>query len=93
MLKYFAENWTEVKTNKCNDVVMNFFIEFNRHRNLFTLSTYNDQNFEFLLKESIKEILKITQTERNAYNSWSNSFGELKSERNDWYEGQNLKTF
>ena len=61
LLKYFAENWAEIKTNKCSDIVMNFFIEFNKHKNFFTKSMYNDLNFEFLLEESIKEIINLIQ--------------------------------
>lgn len=61
LLNYFVLNWVEISQNKCNDIMMTFFIEMTQFKNIFKRYVYNDFKFEFLLNNVIEEILDLTQ--------------------------------
>ena len=61
LLNYFVLNWVEISQNKCNDIMMTFFIEMTQFKNIFKRYVYNDFKFEYLLNNVIEEILDLTK--------------------------------
>lgn len=61
LLNYFVLNWVEISQNKCNDIMMTFFIEMTQFKNIFKRYVYYDIKFEYLLNNVIDEILDLTK--------------------------------